>query len=460
MPTDSAAKTVESRPAALVRQLSVLDSTSLVMGVIIGSGIFLVPGSIARQLPALSTVIAVWIVGGFLSVLGGLALAELGASIPRAGGLYVYIERAYGRPAGFIYGWMGLAIVNSGSVATMAVGVGSYVASIAHLTPLQQKLFQICVLAVFTAINCFGVKAGKWVQNVLSLTKLGGLLLMTVVLLLHGHRVNLSSDFWPGTGQFHFGAFGIALIAVLWAYDGWHTLSFAAGEVRDPTRTIPLSLMLGTLACVVVYLLANLAYYSVLAPSAIRASDRVAAVAVTTAAGSVAGMVLTILISISILGAINGSTFSTPRATMAMANDGLFFRAFGRVSPRYHTPTVALIAHGIWAAVLTLLGTFQELFTAVIFTAWIFYGLSVLGVIVLRIREPQLARPYKCPWYPFAPLLFVLATLWIVGNTIITDFKHALYGIALMAFGVPLYFLFRAFDNAREREVSRADSAL
>lgn len=458
MQTDSAAPASEPRPAALIRQLGILDSTSLVTGVIIGSGIFLVPGSIARQLPAFSSVIAVWIVGGFLSVLGGLALAELGASIPRAGGLYVYIERAYGRPAGFIYGWMGLAIVNSGSVATMAVGVGSYVASIAHLSLVQQKVFQVCVLAVFTAINCFGVKAGKWVQNTLSLIKLGGLLVMTIVLLLHGNRANLAAHFWPSAGQFNVAAFGIALIAVLWAYDGWHTLSFAAGEVKDPTRTIPASLMLGTLACLVVYVLANVAYYSVLTRDAIRASDRVAAVAITTAAGNGAGMVLTVLISISILGAINGSIFSTPRATMAMANDGLFFGIFGRVSPRYHTPVVALIAHGIWAAVLTLLGTFQELFTAVIFTAWIFYGLSVLGVIVLRVREPELARPYKCPGYPFAPLLFVLATLWIVGNTIVTDFKHALYGIALMALGIPLYLLFRGFENARGPEASRAKS--
>lgn len=455
MQTDSAAPLAGPRPATLIRQLGVLDSTSLVMGVIIGSGIFLVPGSIARQLPALSTVIGVWLVGGLLSVLGALALAELGASIPRAGGLYVYIERAYGRPAGFIYGWMGLAIVNSGSVATMAVGVGSYVATIAHFSLIEQKVFQVCVLAIFTGINCFGVKAGKWVQNALSLTKLGGLLLMTLVLLLHGNRTNFTASLWPSNGHFNLAAFGTALIAVLWAYDGWHTLSFAAGEVNDPSRTIPVSLMLGTLACVVVYVLANIAYYSVLTTDAIRASDRVAAVAVTKAAGNGAGVILTLLISISILGAINGSIFSTPRATMAMANDGLFFRVFGRVSQRHHTPMVALVAHGIWAAVLTLLGTFQELFTAVIFTAWIFYGLSVLGVVVLRIREPHLARPYKCPGYPFAPLLFVIATLWIVGNTIVTDFRHALYGLALLALGLPLYLLFRALDKAHTGSPSR-----
>jgi APA family basic amino acid/polyamine antiporter len=449
----------QSKPAALLRQLGLLDSAALVMGVIIGSGIFLVPGSIARNLPSLAVVIAVWVFGGFLSVLGGLALAELGASLPDAGGLYIYIERAYGRFAGFVYGWMGLAIINSGSVATMATGVGTYAASVVHLSIIEQKIFQVAVLFFFTAINCLGVALGKWVQNLLSSIKFGGLLLMTVLLFAHGNLTNLKANLWPISGQFHLPAFGIALIAVLWAYDGWHTLSFVAGEVKDPTRNIPASLIMGTVACMVAYVLANIAYYSVLDVSAIRSSDHVAAVAVSTAWGSKAAMVLTVLISLSILGAINGSTFATPRATMAMANDGLFFRIFGRVSPKFHTPMVALISHGIWAAVLTLMGTFQELFTAVIFTAWIFYGLSVLGVIVLRIREPNLPRPYRCPMYPVTPLLFVVATAWIVGNTIVNDFRHALWGLALIAIAFPMYFIFRSSEKNPEQTPTHATSA-
>ena len=444
----------------LLRQLGLIDSMALVMGVIIGSGIFLVPGSIARQLPSLAAVISVWVVGGFLSVLGGLALAELGASLPNAGGLYIYIERAYGRFAGFVYGWMGLAIINSGSVATMAAGAGTYVASVAHLSTIQQKVFQVAILLLFTTINCLGVTLGKWVQNILTSIKFGGLLIMTVFLFVHGHWTNLTGSFWPASGHFALSAFGIALIGVLWAYDGWHTLSFVAGEVKNPTRNIPGSLILGTVACMSIYVLANVAYYSVLDPATIRSSDRVAAVAVSTAWGGKAAMILTVLISLSILGAINGSTFATPRATMAMANDGLFFRVFGRVNSKYHTPVTALIAHGIWAAVLTLLGTFQELFTAVIFTAWIFHGLSVFAVIVLRVREPQLPRPYRCPWYPVAPLLFVCATLGIVGNTIVSDFKHALSGLVLLALSIPLYWLFKLLNKSRNRQPDqRASSA-
>ncbi|HST09802.1 MAG TPA: amino acid permease [Terriglobales bacterium] len=441
----------QPKAATLVRKLGLIDSMALIIGVIIGSGIFLVPGSVARQLDSLLAVIAVWIAGGILSIFGGLALAELGASLPTAGGLYVYIERAYGRFAGFIYGWMGLSIINTGSVATMAVGVGSYIAPIAHFTKLEQKLFQIAVIAFFTLINCLGVTLGKWVQNVLSFTKLGGLALMIVFLLAHGSLSNVTAHLWPSSTSLHLAPFGIALIGVLWAFDGWHVISFAAGEVKNPTRNIPGSLILGTLSCVIVYVLANLAYYSVLDRAAIKASDRVAAVAVYTAMGTGAATVLTVLIAISILGAINGSTFSTPRATMAMANDGLFFRSFGRISPRYHTPIIALIAHGIWGAALTLMGTFQELFTAVIFTAWIFYGLAVLGVIVLRVKEPKLERPYRCPLYPIPPILFVLATLWIVLNTLFTDPKHALSGLALIAAGVPLYLLFRVTNKKSVR---------
>jgi APA family basic amino acid/polyamine antiporter len=448
------------KPGALLRQLGMLDSAALVMGVIIGSGIFLVPGSIARQVWSLSAVIGVWVFGGFLSVLGGLALAELGASLPNAGGLYIYIVRAYGRFAGFVYGWMGLAIINSGSVATMAVGAGTYVASVAHLSSIQQKVFQVAVLLFFTTINCLGVTLGKWVQNVLTSIKFGGLLVMTVFLFAHGNWTNLTGSFWPASEHLNLSAFGIALIGVLWAYDGWHTLSFVAGEVKNPTRNIPASLILGTVACMSIYVLANIAYYSVLDPAAIRSSDHVAAVAVSAAWGGKAAMVLTVLISLSILGAINGSTLATPRATMAMANDGLFFGVFGRVNSRFHTPVTALIAHGIWAAVLTLLGTFQELFTAVIFTAWIFYGLSVLAVIVLRVREPQLPRPYRCPWYPISPLLFVCATLWIVVNTIVSDFKHALSGLVLLAVSIPLYWLFKLLVRTRMRDFNqRANSA-
>lgn len=450
------AATVQPR-ATLVRQLGLLDSAALVVGVIIGSGIFLVPGSVARQLHSLLAVIGVWVAGGILSIFGGLALAELGSSLPQAGGLYVYIERAYGRFAGFIYGWMGLCIINSGSAATMAVGAGSYIAPIAHFSATQQKLFQVGVIVLFTTINCFGVTLGKWVQNALSITKLGGLFLMIVFLLGHGERTRLAANFWPASFHFSVAPFGIALIGVLWAYDGWHVLSFAAGEVTDPTRNIPASLILGTFACVIAYTLANIAYYSVLTPSIIQSSDRVAAVAVSSALGDWAAKLLTVFIAISILGAVNGSTFSTPRATMAMAQDGLFFRSFARVNAKYHTPVVALVAHGIWAATLTLLGTFQELFTAVIFTAWIFYGLSVLGVIVLRIREPELKRPYLCPFYPIPPVLFVLATLGIVLNTIFADFKHALMGLGLMALGIPLYLLFHAADRGRKTGSPRLD---
>ena len=271
--------------ATLVRRLGLLDSMALIVGVIIGSGIFLVPGSVARQVTSLLGVIGVWAAGGILSIFGGLALAELGSSLPTAGGLYVYIERAYGRFAGFIYGWMGLCIINTGSVATMAVGVGSYIAPIAHFTTVEQKLFQIGLISEFTLINCLGVTLGKWVQNTLSITKLGGLSLMILFLLAHGSPAHRRHTLLALSGIFPFRSFRNRPDRSCRAYDGWHVISFAAGEVKQPTRNIPASLILGTLACVTVYVLANVSYYSVLNSSAIAASDRVAAVAISTAMG-------------------------------------------------------------------------------------------------------------------------------------------------------------------------------
>jgi APA family basic amino acid/polyamine antiporter len=243
--------------------------------------------------------------------------------------------------------------------------------------------------------------------------------------------------------------FGIALLAVLWAFDGWHFVSFAAGEVRRPARTIPASLLLGTALTLVIYVLVNVAYYAVLTPDEIRASDRVAATAVAQAFGSGAALLISLLISVSVLGAINGIMLGAARVCWAMAKDGLFFRAFARLNPRFHTPVLATIAQGGLAAALTLIGSFQQLFTSYVFTAWIFYGLAVAGVIVLRRREPDLPRPYLCPLYPVTPLFFLLATTGVVVSSFVADFERALLGIGMILVGVPLYFVFRAIDHGR-----------
>jgi basic amino acid/polyamine antiporter, APA family len=430
--------------AGLVRGLRLADATAVVIGTIIGSGIFLVPSNVSRQLPSLSAVLLLWVVGGILTLFGALALSELGAAFPGAGGLYVYLRRAYGDAVGFLYGWALLSMIQTGSIATLAVAFGLYLAPLVGVSAGAGKAIAVGTVAFLTLVNCLGVRAGKLVQNIFTTAKLGGLLTLAVVLLTHGHASILSSSLHsdvPAGGLLI--PFGVALVAVLWAYEGWHVVSFVAAEVEEPSRTLPRSLALGTATTALVYILANVAYYAVLPREAIAGSQRVAAAAMIEVMGPAAGTAISLLIIVSIFGAINGMVLTGPRVYWAMANDGLFFRSFQKISQRYHTPVVALIFQGAWSCGLTLMGSFQQLFTYVIFTAWIFYGLTVVAVIVLRVREPKQQRPFLCPGYPVVPGVFGLAALGIFINTVVADAKHAAIGIALVLLGCPLYLFFR-----------------
>lgn len=444
-----AGSTGADRETGLVRGLGLWDSVSLIMGIMIGSGIFLMAGSIAKTLDSLPAVVAAWVFGGVLSLCGAAALSELGAALPRAGGLYVYIATVYGPGTGFVYGWSAMALIHAGSIATLAAGLGLYAAPLLGLTPAWQKVFQVACIAGFVAVNSVGLVVGKWVQNALTVAKVAGLALMTVLLYARGSASMLSQEFArPSAQGFSLGAFGVALVAVLWAYDGWHTVSFTAGEVKSPARTLPRALLIGTSLTAAIYVLANVAYYTALPAGAIRGSARVAALAMEHAAGPGAALFITALISISILGAMNGIILSTPRVNWAMAHDGLFFRPFARVHPRFHTPVVATVAQGAFAVAFTLVGSFQQLFTSYVFTSWIFYGLAVGGVILLRRQRPDLPRPYRCPWYPWPVVFFLVATAGIVISTFVAAFWQATLGVALILAGVPLYFAFRRLERS------------
>jgi APA family basic amino acid/polyamine antiporter len=431
----------------LLRELRLWDAVSLVMGIMIGSGVFFMAGSIAMELNSLAAVAGVWAFGGLLSLCGAVALSELGAALPATGGLYVYLTRTYGPGLGFVYGWSAMALIHSGSIATLAAAIGLYAAPILGLTAAQQRVLQLLCIGAFVTVNCVGLVFGKWVQNALTVAKVGGLLLMTVALYTGGSARLLHEHWLPPGASLDVTALGVALVAVLWAYDGWHFVSFTAGEVRDPSHTLPRSLLIGTAATFALYLLANVAYYAVLPPETIRGMHRVAAAAVEAALGPRAALSISLLITISVLGAMNGVILAAPRVNWAMARDGLFFRSFGRVSPRFHTPVVATIAQGAWAAAFSLVGTFKQLFTSYVFTSWIFYGLAVAGVIILRRREPELPRPYLCPLYPLAPIFFVVATVGIVAATFVANFSQALLGVGLITAGVPLYWVFRRLER-------------
>lgn len=432
--------TPESQPK-LVRELRLADSTAIVVGIVIGSGIFLVPSDIARVLASPASALLVWITGGVLTLFGALSLAELSAMYPGAGGLYTYVRQAYGDRGGFLCTWAFLLMVNTGSLSALAVAFGIYSAHFFPLGAVGQKAVAVSCLLLLTYVNCLGVKAGKWVQNIFTLAKVGGIVVVCAV--IFSRRAPLAANpgtFWPaGSFQPAWAQFGIALVAVLWAYEGWAWLSFSGAEMKNPVRDLPRALFLGTLIIVAIYLLASVAYYSVLTPSEVAQSERVAAAAMSRVVGPVAAGFVSLLILVSIFGSINGTMLTGPRCYYAMAADGLFFRAFARIHPRYHTPVFSIVVQGIWGSLLVLLGTFQQLFTAVVFSAWITYAAVVAAVIVLRRKQPQHPRPYRVPAYPWLPLLFCLAALAIVISALLSEPLHVGLAFALILGGLPVY---------------------
>lgn len=436
---------------SLARELTAKDGFAIVAGSVIGSGIFLVPGNIANHLVSLPAVLAVWFAGGMLSLFGALSLAELGAMFPAAGGLYVYLREAYGRPIGFLYGWGLVIMIQTGTIATLAAGFSLYLSQMVPLSQWQQKLLAIASILVLTGFNLMSLRKAKQLQNVSNAAKLLGLALLGAFLFWRGHAAVLHVN-WTMTTRSGLLPYGVALIAVLWAYEGWHVVSFTASEFRTPQRDLPRSLVAGTLIVAVIYLVINVAYYSVLNAHSVAGMPSAAADAVQQAYGSGVLWLVSLLILTSILGAMNGMILTGPRVYYAMARDRMFFRFLARTTERSRVPMAAILVQGIWAVVLVLTGNFQQLFTSVIFTAWIFYGLAVAGVIVLRIRHPQQHRPFRTPGYPLLPLLFVIAAGAVVWSTIATMPGHAAIGISAILAGLPIFFLFRSRSGREQPE--------
>jgi APA family basic amino acid/polyamine antiporter len=431
----------------LRRDLTLFDTVNLVVGTIIGSGIFLVPAEIARAVREPGWMLAVWVIGGALTLLGALSLAELGAAMPDAGGIYTFISRAFGRLPGFLCGWMLFTVATSGSIATLGAAFPIYLGAFVPLTPATTKLAGVLAIVLLTWINIIGVKNGARVGNVLTALKVGGLVVMVLVIfLLPGPPADPAAAAPPPlpAGPVPLAAIGVALVAVLWAYEGWHDVSFAAGEIHEPQKNFPRGIVGGVSIVVGLYLLANLAYLKVLTPAEIAVSDRVALTAMTRVTGEWGGKLLTAAILCSILGAMNALILAGPRAYYQMARDGLFIERVSRVHPRWRTPVEALLFQGLWSAFLVLIiGGFAQLFTYVIFGGWIFYALAVLAVPALRRKEPDLPRPFRVPGYPWVPLLFGATALAIVVNTLVETPRESLIGLAFIGLGVPVYWLQR-----------------
>jgi APA family basic amino acid/polyamine antiporter len=426
--------------AELPRRLSLLDSVTIVVGTIIGSGIFLVPNLIARNLSSPGLIIGVWIFTGILSFFGALAYAELGSMMPATGGQYVYLRECYGPLAAFLCGWTYFMVVLSAAVAWLAIAFANYVGYFVPLTPVTSKLIALGLILAITVINYRGVAMGAAVQNVFTFLKLAGLAVLIVAAFLHGGNAPP-----PGAATLPFSAsaFGVAMISCLLSYDGWVALSCMAGEVKNPKRNLTLAAAVGLSIVIGVYVLANLAYLRVLSVPQIAAADRVGAQVAERSMGPFGAGLVSLTILLSIAGAANGWAMAAPRIYFAQARDGLFFSRFGSIHPLYQTPAFSILAFGFWCALLALTGTYETLASYAMFAAWIFYGLTSMGVMVLRYKHPERSRPYRMPGYPFTLLLFLAVALGFVVNTFVVTPGPAAVGTLLIATGIPVFFVWR-----------------
>jgi len=432
--------------ATLNRTLTLRDLILIVIGTVIGSGIFLVPGLVIRQTGgSIGVALLVWLAAGVLSLLGALTYGEMGAAKPDAGGLYVYLRDALGPLPAFLYGWTMFFVIGSGSCATLAVAFTNYLGQFVALPPVAAKIGAVLMIAVVMIINVRGTRQGANVQGVATAIKVAGILIMSAMLLAVGNGFARTPNVWPAAWNGSlFAGVGLAMIGVLWAYEGWQYVTFSAGETKDPQRVFPLGIGIGTAMVIGIYVLANIGYIAALGADGAMNSERIAAESMAALFGPAAGKVIAAIILVSMFSAANGITLTAPRLYYSMSRDGVFFAKLAEVHPRFNTPAIAIVTSSVWAMVLAATGTFQQLLTYVVFVGWIFYAFGALAIFVYRRREPNLARPFRTPGYPLTPILFVLSAAAIVINTIVTQPRNVIFAIALMALGVPAYYMWRS----------------
>ncbi len=447
----------------LKRDLGIWSAAAIVVGTVIGSGIFLVPNAMVRNVGSPKMVFAVWIFGGILSLFGALSYAELAAALPQAGGEYVYLREAYGPLWAFLYGWTQMFVAKSGSIATLASGFFIY---LSNFRPELEKVWVVVpmplsnsfeihygqvlamgVIAVLALINYFGVKIGGNVQVSVTIVKVALIAAIIVIGLGSGHGTvsNFSTSIAAPGG---IAGFFAALVAALWAYDGWNNVSMVSSEVRNPQRNLPLALIIGTLAVIVIYLLANLAYFYVLPADAVASTSRVAGEMMRQILGAPGAGAVSIAAMISIFAALNGSILTGSRVPFAMARDGLFFKRVGYVHPKHRTPSVSILALSAWACLLVLSGRYDQLYTYVIFASVILYGMATAAVIVLRFKRPDMPRPYRVIGYPMVPIVFVVGIASLVVSTLLKSPRESLIGLGLISLGLPFYFYWKSRSQA------------
>jgi len=464
----------EEHKPQLLRALGLREGLAIHISAIIGSGIFIVPAAIAGHLHAMGLILLVWVLGGLLSLFGALTVAELSSLMPSAGGPYIYLRESFGRVWGYMFSWNHFFINTAGSLAAIAVAFAAYLGyffpSLSPQTPLfaysttmvglpveisvkGNQVVAMVVIGIATVVNVRGVRLGGWVTNVFTMAKVLALLAVIVAVFSSGKgSVANFMPWWPDHWSSELtSAFGLAMISVLWSYEGWTTVTQSASEMVNPEKNIPRSLLFGTLAIIFLYLGVNLAYAYVIPIGQMAGSERIAADAASLVLGPVGTSLVIIGILCSTFGTINNSFLSDARSMYAAGADSTFAPSFGKIHPRFRTPYVTLIALGVWSALLTLSGSYDQIASYVIFGSWMFYGLTALSVIVLRRKIPDAPRPYRAWGYPYATLLFVVAAGWILINTLVEDPRDAVVGIVLLLLSLPFYFYWRKRENPEVR---------
>lgn len=431
----------------LRRVLRMRDLVMLVIGTVIGSGIFLVPGAVLRPLGgSVALALLVWITGGTLSLIGALTYGELSAGHPKAGGLYIFIRDCFGPLLAFLYGWTLLFVISSGSVATLAVAFSNYFSEFLSLSPLVTKLVSVAMILVIAIVNVRGTRVSADLQNVTTAVKVLVILAMSGALLWFGRSPILSGNSahtltHPGS---LLSGFGLAMISVLWAYEGWQYATFSAGECINPQRDFPAAFLIGSASLIGIYLLANLGYLAALGAVGVAGSSRVAVTAVAVLGSPYLRRIVGLAILVSIFSAANSIILTAPRVYYAMAKDGIFFQRLAQVHPRFGTPAFAVVTAAVWSAVLAVSGTFEQLLTYVVFVGWIFYALAAASIFVYRKNSTETTRNYRTPGYPLTPIMFIISALALVINTIVSQPLRSALGLGIVSLGVPAYLVWRS----------------
>lgn len=451
--------TAEAGQRGLVRGLGASDAALVTIGSVLGTAVFITSADIARSLPHPGLVVAVWAVGGALTLAGALTYGELGGMFPEAGGAYLYLKEAYGPLWGFLFGWASFLVIMTGGLAALAVGFGEYLGSFIPFFSTSHRLFAVplgswtwsvsggqlagaLAIAVLTAINCLGLREGAGVQNAVTVVKVASIVGLAVFGLMVPAPVSphLTAPLPPAATA---SAFGVAMIAVLWGYDGWYGATFLAGEMRRPGRDLPRGLLTGTLVVTALYVLTNLVYVRALSVDAMAATSRIGETAAGVLFGPTGARLVSLAVVFSTFGCLSSTILYCTRIYLAMAQDGVFFRSLARIHPRYRTPAMSILAQGAWAVALTFSGTYEQLYTYVVFAVFLFHAATGAAVFVLRRTRPDAPRPYRTWGYPVVPLVFILTALAFVANTLLERPVESLGGLGLLALGLPAYFFWR-----------------